>query len=322
MKAIIQKKYGNTETLLYKDLEKPKVTKDTVLIKVEAASINQADVYIMKGKPFPIRFMSGLFKPKYPVQGSDLSGVIEEVGENITDFEVGDQVFGQLVLNQNGAYAEYALALPKQISLKPQHVTHAEAASVPMAGLTALQGSVLGEVEQGKQVLIYGASGGVGNFLVQICKAKGAHITAVVSTRNIEVAKASGADEIIDYKKTKWDQGIHKYDALFAVNGYNKLTRYRDKLKDDGIYVTIGGSMKQIFEVMLKKPFMKDKRNRKFISFTAKVTKKDLDTLSELLDKQQLRPHIDKEFLLQDTNQAMKHFMEHKTIGKTIIKIK
>lgn len=321
MKAIVAKKYGNAEILEYKEVKKPEVTEDTILVKIIAASINQADIYIMKGEPFPIRFISGLFKPKYPIIGSDIAGIVEEVGENITDFKVGDEVFGQLELNQSGGYAEYSLLKASQISIKPKHVTFSEAAAVSMAGLTAVQGARLGNVQEGSKVLIYGASGGVGTFTLQVCKSLGAHVTAVVSTRNMDVAKASGADKIINYKETVWDKGTELYDVVIAVNGYNKLTRYRDKLTDDGTYVLIGGTMKQIMEVMIKKPFMRDKRNRKFVNFTAKVTKSDLDILSNLLDKKQLRPHIDKEFTLKNTNQAINHFMENKTIGKTIIKV-
>ena len=321
MKAVISKKYGGPNVLEYVDVEKPSIVDDKILVQIKAASINQADAYMMQGKPFPIRFMTGLFKPKYQIKGSDISGIVEEVGSNITDFKTGDEVFGQLVLNQNGGYAEYALIPPKQLTKKPNNVTFSEAAAVPMAGLTALQGARLGEVKKDSKVLIYGASGGVGTFVIQVCKSMGAHVTAVVSTRNIEVAKQSGADRIIDYKTTIWDDDNHTYDVIIAVNGYNKLTRYRDKLTDDGRYVVIGGTMKQIFEVMLKKPFLKKKLQRKFISFTAIVKREDLDTLSSLLESNQLKPHIDKEFELKDTNLAMKHFFEKKTIGKTIIKL-
>lgn len=321
MKAVIAKKYGKPNVLEYVDVENPNIEDDRILVRINAASINQADAYIMQGKPFPIRFMTGLFKPKYQIKGSDISGVVKEVGSNIKDFNIGDEVFGQLVLNQNGGYAEYALMSPKQLSKKPDNVSFSEAAAVPMAGLTALQGARLGKVEKNSKVLIYGASGGVGTFAIQVCKSIGAHVTAVVSTRNKEVAKKSGADTIIDYKTTTWDEGNDKYDVIIAVNGYNKLTRYRDKLTDDGRYVIIGGSMKQIFEVIIKKPFMRNKMNREFISFTAKVSRKDLDVLSTLLKSNQIKPHIDKEFDLKDTKQAMTHFMNKKTIGKTIITV-
>ncbi len=321
MKAIIAKKYGGPNVLEFVDFEKPSIKNDHVLVKIKAASINQADAYIMQGKPFPIRFMTGLFKPKFQIKGSDISGVIEEVGSNIVDFNVGDEVFGQLVLNQNGGYAEYALMNPKQLVKKSSNVTFSEAAAVPMAGLTALQGARLGGVTKDSKVLIYGASGGVGTFAIQVCKSMGAHVTAVVSTRNKSVAIKSGADIVIDYKTTTWDDDNNLYDVILAVNGYNKLKRYRDKLTDDGHYVIIGGSMKQIFEVMIKKPFLKDKRNRKFISFTAKVSKQDLNVLSTLLTSKKIIPHIDKEFDLKDAKQAMTHFIDKRTIGKTIIKI-
>lgn len=321
MKAIIAKKYGKADVLQYVDTEKPSVIAKHILVKVKAASINQADAYIMQGKPFPIRFFAGLFKPKYEVLGSDVSGLVEKVGEGVSDFQVGDEIFGQLVINQNGGYAEYALMKPIQTSKKPSNVSFSEAAAIPMAGLTALQGARIGQVKEGSNVLIYGASGGVGTFLIQVCKALGAHVTAVVSTRNIDLAKSSGADHIIDYKTQKWDEDAKLYDTIFGVNGYNKITRYRDKLKENGTYIVVGGSLKQIMEVMLHSKFMTKKKHKSFKSFTAKVTREDLDTLSGMLKRSEIRPFIDKEFPLSEGKDAMLHFMTHQTIGKTIIKV-
>ena len=321
MKAIIRKKYGNYNQLEYIDVAKPTITDDKVLVKVHAASINQADVYMLQGKPFPLRFMTGLFKPKYPVLGSDISGEIVEVGSGIKEFEVGDNVFGQLVANQNAGYSEYALLSPKQITLKPDSVTHSEAASVSMAGFTALQGARLAKVKAGDNVLIYGASGGVGTFMIQVCKHLKANVTAVVSTRNIAVARASGADDIIDYKLEKWDDKGIKYDVILACNGYNKLSRYRDSLKSNGRYVISGGSMKQITDLMIKKPFLRNKEERTFANYVAKVSKDDLNILAKLLATKEITPYIDNEFPLETAIEAFKHFMTNQTIGKTIIKV-
>lgn len=321
MKAATYQKYGSHKNIVIKELEKPVISKDKVLVEVYAASINQADVYILQGKPFPIRFLTGLFRPKKQVLGSDISGRIIEVGEEVEGFNIGDEVFGELGIG-NGGYAEYVLASPRLISKKPKNISHLESAAIPMAGLTALQGLKLANVKEGSNVLIYGASGGVGTFFIQIAKALNAHVTAVCSTRNIEVAKESGADVIIDYKKEQWQNRDQLFDVIFGVNGYNKLSTYRDLLVDDGVYVSVGGSMKQIFEVMLLKPFMRHKRNRRFLSYTASVKKEDLDHLQELLEQEKVRPHIGTTFSLSETKDAFLHFMSGKTIGKTVIKIK
>ena len=321
MKAAVFYKYGKPSNVSIKEIETLKVEPNYVLVEVHSASINQANLYILQGKPFPLRFTTGLFKPKNNVLGSDFSGVVKEVGEGVTNYKVGDEVFGEQTFTGGGSYAEYVLVKPKQIAKKPKNVTHQIAASTPMASLTAIQAVKLADLKENQTVLIYGASGGVGTFLIQVAKAKGAHVTAVCSTRNIDIAKMSGADKIIDYKKEQWDKEHIQYDVIFAANGYNKLKRYRDALKPDGTLVTSGGSMKQIFSGMFK-GFMRNKEDRKFLGFTAKVNKEDLHYIAELLESEQLKPYIDKEFPLEKTEEALTHFLENKNIGKTIINIK
>lgn len=322
MKAATYNKYGNAERITVKDVPKPEIASNKILVEVHSASINQADAYVLQGKPFPLRFMTGLFKPKNQIFGSDISGVVVNIGEEITEFKIGDEVFGELGVTGDGGYAEYVLASPKLFTKKPNNVSFDDAAAIPMAGLTALQGLKLAEVKENSNVLIYGASGGVGTFFIQIAKALGAHVTAVCSTRNIAIAEASGADVIIDYKKENWADRNIKYDVVFGVNGYNKLKVYRDALQPNGIYVSVGGEMKQIFDTMLKKPFMRKKGNKKFLSYTAHVKKEDLQTLAEYLKNGQVKPHIGNTFTLAETKEAFSHFMSGKTMGKTVITIK
>ena len=322
MKAIKYMKYGLPANISYCEVPKPTIKDDLVLVEIHSASINQADLYLLQGKPIFLRLSTGLFKPKNKILGSDISGVVAQVGKNITELKVGDEVFGELGMNQDGGYAEYALASPKQLGKKPKEISHSIVASVPMAGLTALQGLRLANINKDSNVLIYGASGGVGTFMIQVAKSFGATVTAVVSTRNIEVAKASGADHIIDYKKEKWDAGNKTYDIVVAANGENKLKVYRDKLTNNGVFVMSGGTIKQLLGFFIKKPFMRKKKERKFLNYVAKVNKSDLEILSNMLENNQLRPHIDKEFSLMDTKKALTHFYEGKTIGKTVIKIK
>ncbi|PAT01629.1 hypothetical protein CI105_06025 [Candidatus Izimaplasma bacterium ZiA1] len=322
MKAIKYIKYGLPKNVSYEEIEKPTINDDLVLVEIHSASINQADLYLLQGKPLLLRLSTGLFKPKNNILGSDISGVISLVGKNVTEFKIGDEVFGELGMNQDGGYAEYALASPKQLTKKPKEISHSVAASVPMAGLTALQGLRLANISKDSNILIYGASGGVGTFMIQVAKSFGATVTAVVSTRNIEVAKNSGADHIIDYNKQVWYESNNTYDIVIAANGENKLKVYRDKLTDSGIFVMSGGSIKQLLGFFIKKPFMRKKKERQFLNYVAKVNKDDLAILSNMLKNNQLRPYIDKEFSLKDTENALSHFYEGKTIGKTIIKLK
>ncbi len=321
MNAIVYNNYGGTDQLKYVNVEKPKIIKNQVLVKIHAACINQADVYLLNGKPLPLRFISGLFKPKSKILGANISGVIEQIGEGISNFKVGDEVFGELEATQNGGYAEYTLIKPDQITLKPSNISHVTAASFPMVGLTALQGLRLANVKEGSNILIYGASGGVGTAMIQIAKALKANVTAVCSTRNIELAKASKADKIIDYTKEQWDKDNIKYDVVIGSNGYNHLTRYRDALKDNGTYVVSGGHMKQILQVTTHKPFMRKKGKKQFKTYVAKIVKSDLDTLAELLKNKDIVPFVDKVFNLDETKDAFDYFISNKTIGKTAIQV-
>lgn len=320
MKAVIRNKYGGGKNLQVVDTPTPQIKENHVLVKVHAASLNKLDVHLLQGKPFLVRTMIGLFKPKHAIIGSDLSGEIVEVGVGVEDFKVGDEVFGVASFNQEGSFAEYCLISPKLITFKPTNVSHSQAASVGIAGITALQAARLGELKPNSHVLIYGASGGVGTFMIQIAKYYKANVTAVCSTRNVELANASGADYIIDYKKEQWDNGKKKYDIIFACNGYNKPSRYRDALVDGGTCIQSGGDSKKFIIETLKELLLK-KGKRKFTSFMAKLNKKDLNTLADLLAEGILKPHIDKEFLLKNTVRAFDHFMNNQSIGKTVIKI-
>ena len=201
MKAIIYSKYGPPDILQYQETDKPVPRDNEVLIKVVAASINAADLGMLKGKPFVVRFFSGLLKPKNKILGSDIAGVVESLGNKVSLFQVGDEVFGDIYDSGMGGYAEYVCADEKLLVHKPSNITYKEAASIPIAGVTALQGlRTKGHIQKGQKVLINGASGGVGTFAVQIAKCLGAEVTAVCSTRNIEIIQKLGADHVIDYK--------------------------------------------------------------------------------------------------------------------------
>ena len=320
MKIVKFNEYGDYKNIYIDDVEIPIVNSDSVLVKVHASSINMLDVRVLSGNPSMIRDILGNPKPTHNSLGSDISGVVEQVGENVTDFKVGDEVYGQLAMNQDGGFAEYANVPTKQLTQKPLSVSHSEASSVPMAGVTALQGLRKLDISDRTNLLIYGASGGVGTFAIQIAKNLGAHVTAVCSTRNYQNAVDSNANVVIDYKKDNWVDPNIKYDAIFAVNGYNPLQIYLDSLIDNGKVLIVGHNEKLAEEKLQCASQMK-KTGKEVLGMLAQINKNDYDILSEMLKTNKLRPYVDKEFSLEHTQEAFKHFMSGKTIGKTSIKI-
>ncbi len=321
MKAIIYKKYGSFNDMSYQDIEKPVPSETEVLVRVHAATINKADLLMLQGKPFPLRFITGLFKPKRKVLGTNISGEITQVGSKHTRFNVGDFVFGELGMKELGGYSEFLTTRGNGLVLKPQNATHEEAAAVPMAALTALQGLRLAKAEKGKTILIYGASGGVGTFFIQLAKFMGLEVTAVCSTRNIQLAKLYEADHVIDYKKDDIFELNRTYDIVIAANGDNSIFKYKKLLKDNGIYVLSGGSGKQMAQVMTLGPFMSNKKKKQFKNFIAKTVKEDLELLRDLLEKKVIRPHIGKTFSLEDTSKAFKYLQKESLLVKQVLKL-
>ena len=251
MKAIVCPKYGAPDVLQIQEVTKPAPNDDEVLIRIHAASINSRDWRFMRANPFFIRLVPGGFlAPKNKILGADLAGRVEAIGSNVKQFMPGDEVFGYLPsATGRGTFAEYVCANEKAITLKPANLTFEQAAAVPEAAMTALQGlRNKGNLQPGQKVLINGASGGVGTFAVQIAKALGAEVTAVCSTRNLEMVRSLGADHVIDNKKEDFTQNGQQYDLILAVNGYHPISEYLHALKPEGIYVVAGGSMFQLFQ--------------------------------------------------------------------------
>jgi NADPH:quinone reductase-like Zn-dependent oxidoreductase len=232
MKAVVYYQYGPPDVLQVAEIENPTPNENQILIKVHAASINAADYRPLSGKPFPIRLMiGGLLRPKNPRIGIDVAGQVEAVGANVKRFRTGDEVFGCA----NGAFAEYVLAREKNLALKPANRSFEEAAAVPVAALTALQGfRYVGVIRPGQKVLIQGASGGVGIFAVQMAKMYGAEVTAVCSTRNLDMVRSIGADHVIDYRREDFTQNGKEYDLIFAINGYHPAFRLQALLDSPG----------------------------------------------------------------------------------------
>ncbi|MFA7229349.1 MAG: NAD(P)-dependent alcohol dehydrogenase [Melioribacteraceae bacterium] len=319
MRAVIHKKYGSPDLLQLVELEKPVAKENEVIVKIHAASVNQYDWHFLTADIFLIRFMGGgLFKPKKTRLGADASGRIESVGKNITQFKPGDDVYGMVY----GSFAEYTAVTEDAISLKPSNLTFEEAAAVPMAGITALQGlRDIGNVQPGQKVLINGASGGVGTYAVQIAKMYGAEVTAVCSTKNLDQALSIGADHSIDYTKTDFTQTGKQYDVIFAANGFHSLSDYKRALTPKGIYIMAGGSMKQIFQSMLLSPLISEKGGRQMSGVRAKRSRKDLIELKEFIEAGKIFPVIDRRYPLTETADALRYLGQGHARGKIVITI-
>src|SRR2546430_4166746 len=323
MKAIVREQYGAPDVLELKDLPKPVVDDDGVLVRVRAASINAYDWHMMRGQPFLVRMSEGWRRPKNVAMGVDVAGQVEAVGKNVTQFRPGDEVYGARV----GALAEYVRGGPKSaLAPKPAGLTFAEAAAVNMAGTTALQGlRDKGQLKPGQRVLINGATGGVGSFAVQIAKAFGAHVTAVCSTRNVEQARSLGADEVIDYTKEDFTRGGKRYDLILDVAASGPLSSRRRVLEPSGILVGVGaangGRMTSIVAGLLETAVLSRFGKQKMPFFIASNSKEDLIVLKELIDAGKVRPVIDRTYPLNEAAAAIRYLEGGQARGKVVITV-
>ena len=319
MKAIVYTKYGSPDVLHLEEVEKPTPKDDEVLIKIHAASVNAYDWHFLTADIFLIRLMGGgLLKPKNTRLGADIAGRVEAVGRNTKQFQPGEEVFGMV----KGGFAEYTCAAESALALKPVNSSFDEAATVPMAAVTALQGlRDEGQIQAGQKVLINGASGGVGTFAVQIAKSFGAEVTAVCSTRNLDQARSIGADHVIDYTKEDFTKNGQQYDLVFAANGYHSLSAYKRALAPKGIYIMAGGSMAQIFQSMLLGSMMSETGGKKMGGVSAKASQKDLVFLKELLEAGKVVPIIDRRYTLSEAAEALRYLGEGHARGKVVITV-
>jgi NADPH:quinone reductase-like Zn-dependent oxidoreductase len=323
MKAILHTKYGPPDVLQLSEVEKPVPGDDEVLIKVKATSVNTADCYILKGEPFLVRIMDGgILKPKYKIPGSDIAGHVQETGKNIKQFQQGDEVFGNLSSYGRGGFAEYVCAPENALSLKPSNISYDEAATVPLAGITALQGiRDIGQIKSGQKVLINGASGGVGTFALQLAKYFGAEVTAVTSTNKMKMAHSIGADHVMDYTQEDFTKSGDLYDLIIAVNGYHSIFDYKRALNYRGRYVMIGGSLPQMFQSMLIGPFISVTGSKKMVTVSLKPNQKDLVFMKELLEAGKVSPVIDRRYKLNEVPDALKYLDEGHALGKVVITV-
>ena len=320
MKAIVYDKYGSPDVLELKEIDKPAVGDDQVLIRVRAASVNPLDWHFMRGRPFFLRIKAGLRKPKVIRLGVDAAGTVESTGGNVRRFKPGDEVFGGCT----GAFAEYACASEKALAPKPANLTFEQAAAVPIAALSALQGlRDKGRIQAGQKVLINGAAGGVGTFAVQIAKAFGAEVTGVCSTRNVDMVRSIGADHVVDYTQEDFTRNGQRYDLILDSVGNHSLSAFRHALTAKGTLVMVGGPdngrwigpMTGMLKVVVLSRFV----SQKLLPFLAKRSQADLVFLKELLEAGKVTPVVDRCYPLREVPEAIRYLEEGHARGKVVI---
>jgi len=320
MKAIVRETYGPPDVLHLADVPVPTLRDGDVLVRVRAASANAGDWHLLRGTPFPFRLVAGLRIPKFKIIGTDVAGHVEAVGRNVAQFRPGDEVFGELSRCGFGAYAEFAVAPEKALALKPANLSFEESATLPTAGCTALQGLRKGRIERAQRVLINGASGGVGMFAVQIAKTFGTEVTAVCSTRNVDVVRSIGADHVIDYTKDDFATHGQRYDLILAANGDRSIWDYRRALTADGCYAMTGGSNRQLIDALLLGPLLSIRRQQ-FGNVLVKPSQADLLVLKELCEAGKVRPVIDRRFPLSEVPSAVRYVEDGHARGKVVISL-
>ena len=324
MQAMVYHNYGSPDVLKLEEVQKPVPQADQVLVKVVAASADAGNWHLLRADPFLIRFMSGLLKPKYKILGAAVAGRVEAVGRNVTQFQPGDAVFGDLSECGFGAFAEYVCASENALVLKPNKLTFEQAATVPVSAVTALQGlRNQGKIQAGQQVLINGASGGVGTFAVQIAKAFGAEVTAVCSTGKMELMRSLGADHVIDYTQDDFTQNGQGYDLIFDAVGNRSVADLRRALSPTGICAVAGfTTLSRLFQVIFLGAWV-SKTGRKKIGMmeTAKPNQKDLAFLKELLEAGKVVPVIDRTYPLREVPEALRYLEAGHARGKVVITV-
>ena len=314
MKAIVYTKYGSpSEVLELKEVEKPTPKDNEVLVKIYAASINDGDKSLVKGKPFFVRLMGvGLLKPKNTIPGGDLAGQVEAVGRNVKQFQLGDEVFGDIGEIGHGAFAEYVSVPETVLAPKPANLTYEEAAAVPQYALVALQGlRDNGQIQPGHKVLINGASGGVGTFAVQVAKSYGAEVTGVCSTKNLELVKSLGADKVIDYTQEDFTQKEQRYDLILDSVANRSISDYTRALSPEGRYVAVAFNVRALISMS----------GNKVSQLSHKPNVVDLVYMKELIEAGKVVPVIDRRFPLSEVTEAFRYFEEGHPSGKVVITV-
>jgi NADPH:quinone reductase-like Zn-dependent oxidoreductase len=316
MKAFIYERYGPPETLRMAEVDKPVPKVDEVLVKVLAASVNAADWHVLRGKPLFSRATLGLLRPKHQILGGDVAGRVEAVGGGVTRFKPGDEVYANLLDHGYGGFAEYVSVPVSVMSLKPAQLSFEEAAAVPMAATTALQGlGHHGELRPSQRILINGATGGVGSFAVQIAKASGAEVTGVTSTPNLDLVRSLGADHVLDYTSTDFTRGGGRYDLILDTVGNRSVPDLKRVLAPGGRAAVTGfTSMARLLGVSLR-------GGKDVAQVQAHVTTRDLELLSELIEAGKLRPQIDRRYRFADIPAAIAYLEQGRARAKVVIEM-
>jgi NADPH:quinone reductase-like Zn-dependent oxidoreductase len=321
MKAIVQTEYGAPDVLQLVEVSQPVLSDNGVLVQVYAASVNAGDWHLMRGTPFLARLVFGIRKPKIQTIGFDVAGRVEAIGQRVTQFQPGDEVFGDLSQSGFGAFAEYVCAPEKALALKPTNLSFEAAATVPGAALTALQGlRDYGQIQAGQRVLINGASGGVGSFAVQIAKSFGAEVTGVCSTKKVEMVRSLGADQVIDYTQTDVTQQQQRYDLILDAAAFRSFFDYRSILTPRGTYVLVGGSTVRLFQVLLLGGLFSKKQGQKVKGVVVKTNQADLLLLKQMVEAGQIVPYVDRCYSLSEVPAAIRYVEQRQVQGKVAIR--
>ena len=325
MKAIAQQRYGSADVLSLQDVEPPTVGPDEVLVHVHAAGVDPGVWICMTGRPYLARLAFGLRRPKVAVRGRDVAGVVSAVGERVSQFRPGDEVYGTSL---RGSYAEFAVAPAERLAHKPATISFAQAAAVPVSGQTALAAVRAGEVTEGQRVMVIGAGGGVGAYLVQLVKARGAHVTAVCSTAKIDLVRSLGADDAVDYTVDGLGTGIRKYDVIIDTGGDRRLSVLRRMLTPRGTLVLVGGGYDQsrilggYSRQLLRAPLLSLFIGQRLRGVTARERTADLDELRELIESGKLTPVVERTYPLATAPDAIRRLTTARPAGKLVVTVR
>ena len=324
MKAIVQDRYGSPDVLRLREIDQPVAADNEVLVRVHAAAVNARDWHLMRGDPYVARMVLGFRGPKVKIRGTDFAGRVEAVGRGVKRFRTGDEVFGEF----DGAFAEYVCVPDDAVEIKPSNLSFAQAAAVPLAANTALMGvRDMARLQPGEQILINGASGGVGTFAVQIAKPLGAHVTGVCSTRNVELVRSIGADHVIDYTREDFTRDARQYDVVFDLVGNRSLTECRRALKPAGTLIlsgggaSNGGSLIGPIGLIIRGQLLSRIVRHRLLVLTAKPSKENLATLRELIESGKVTPVVERTYPLSEAPQAIGYLEVEHARAKVVLTV-
>lgn len=322
MRAVVAPRYGSPDVLELRDVARPTPAANEILVEIAAVAVHAGDWHLLRADPFLVRLMFGLTKPKNPILGGDVAGRVVEVGADVTDFAVGDEVIGD-VTSTMGAFAELIAAPADRFVKKPEGISLEEAATVPISSVTALQAvRDRAKVKAGQKVLITGASGGVGSFAVQIAKAMGAEVTAVGSTASLDMLRELGADHVIDYTEQDVTDTDVQYDAIIDIAAYRSILDYRPLMKPGGIYLQVGGATARLWQVMFVGSLVSAFSDKKMTNMLTKPNAEDLGVVAKMIANGELEPMIGRRFVgLDAIPDAIRHVEEGHAKGKTLVRL-